>query len=110
MANPVHSKQLAVFASLGFVPTVIFTAPAGYVSIVTTISVVTGLNALNTYWAITHSPSGARIASASHPSGTTDYTNDLLNGRWTLNAGESLAFASDGSSWDGILSGYLLTL
>lgn len=106
----VYSTQLAAESGIGFVPALVFTAPAGYRTVVTCISAVTGLNALLTFWALTHAPSGARIASASHSTGTTDYTNDLLNGRWVLDAGDTLTFASDGSSWDLFLSGFLLQL
>jgi hypothetical protein len=89
---------------------VVFTAPAGVLTVVTCISAVTGINPLLVQWALTHGPSGARIASASHSTGTTDFTNDLLNGRWVLVEGDTLTFASDGSSWDLMLSGYELEL
>lgn len=106
----VYSTQLALVAGVGFVPTVVYTAPPDYRTYLRCISAVTGLNAVLTYWALTHAPSGARIASASHSEGTTDYTCDLLNGVWILDPGDTLTFASDGSSWDLSLAGYLLTL
>jgi hypothetical protein len=106
----VYSTQLIAAQGIGFVPVLVFTAPPGYRTVFTTISAVTGVNAPDTYWALTHGPSGAKIAGASHLDGTTDWTNDLLAGRWVLNEGETLTFASDGSAWDLFCSGFLLVL
>lgn len=107
---PVRTKQLAVFAGLSAFPTLVFTAPPGKTTVVEMISATTGLNAPLTYWSITHVPTGARIAGASHSSGTTDFTCDLLIGKWVLNPGDELTFSSDGSTYDLVLGGYELDL
>lgn len=106
----VYSTQLVAAAGVGFVPVDVFTAPNDYRTVITCIAALTGINSPPTYWALTHAPSGCRIAGASHTTGTTDYTLDLLNGRWVLDSGDVLSFASDGSSWDLFVSGFLLAL
>jgi len=106
----VYSTQLVAQASVSYPPVLVFVAPPLVRTVITCISAVTGLNAALTYWSLIHAPSGAKLASASHSSGTTDFTQDLLNGRWVMDDGETLTFASDGSVWDLFVSGFLLKL
>lgn len=108
--SDVYSTQLGAAASVGALPVTMFTVPAGYRAVIVTISAVTGINALLTYWFAVHHPSGAKIASASHSTGTTDFTNDLLSGRWVCNPGESVDVQTDGALYDFFCSGFLLRL
>ena len=110
MARPVYSTQLAAAQSISSGPTLIYTAPAGYTTDVRMMSAVAGLNPFDVWWAVSLGSSGPRIAGASHGTGTGEYTNDLLQGRWILNPGDELFMSTDGSTWDMFLGGYLLTL
>jgi len=110
MAYPVYSAQLVLRSSLSGGPTVVFTAPAGFVTVFRTIAATAGNNLPTAYWALSEVATGARLADAEHSDGTSDFETDVLNGHWTFNAAEEVAFETGGSTWDLMISGYLLTL
>ena len=87
-----------------------FTAPSGFVTVVRTIAIVVGVNVVDVE-AWIEDDEGGRLAVLSQ-TGTPPFgpTNLLADGRWTFDAGETLAPATNGITADFHVSGYLLSL
>ena len=111
MTVPVYSTRLILEAGLT-APVDALTCPAGFVTVITSVNWVTGLNATQAYAYLVHATTGAKFAAVqTDPAGSTDYFNQMIEGRWVLAAGEVVQAWTDGASaWDVFASGYLLTL
>jgi hypothetical protein len=102
-----------MFRAAGFAggPTVFFTAPAGYVTVVKQISIVIGATLLEaSAWVEDDAGGKLAWAHASDAVTTSPFTSIFL-GPWTLLAGESLSPATSlPTIADFYASGYLLAL
>lgn len=107
----VYTQRLALVQGLSVI-TDVLTVPEGTQAVFTCVNWVTGLNAGQPWASLVHVATGARFAAAQGDlAGTTDYYNQTIEGRWAFYAGETIAAETDGvSSWDLLVTGYLLTL
>ena len=106
----VYSTRLFVVQGLSGAPVPVFTAPAGFRTVITSVNWTTGLNLPLTWSSLVDETTGARFAATSYESGTTDYTSPILEGRWVFDEGQEIAAETDGSTWDVFASGFLLQL
>ncbi len=106
----VYSTQLVALSSLSGLAGVVFTAPPGFRTVITSVNWTTGLNTPLAWATLIHGPSGARFAAVSYPGGTFDFTSPAIEGRWVLNAGDVVEVETDGSTWDLFVSGFELVL
>lgn len=106
----VRTEQLVAQASFTGGPTTFFTAPAGYLTVVTDIRMSYGVNLLAGSGDVRHQPSGAVIASFSDDN--TDGLNTVqYTGRVALNPGDELQLETGGGyEVDFFITGYSLTL
>jgi len=109
--RPVYSTRLFRAASFAGGPTVFFAAPAGFVTVVKCIHIVTG-STLAVAHAWVEDDEGGKLAML-FGTGTpnADPISHLEYGEWVLEAGETLSPATTAPTIaDFYVSGYLLTV
>lgn len=109
MPHAVYSTRFFRIPAFAGGPTVAFAAPAGFVTIVRTIGIVTG-SAATSQSAWVEADDGSKLVwHFTSGSLTTDPLTTIFDGRWVMLPGETLATATDTlTTADFWCSGYLL--